>query len=188
MKKVIDVSIGRVSFTIDEDAYFKLQTYLSQFRSTIEDPIEANEVMEDVEARVAEIFMDKLKFNRQVVDLKMVDNVISHLGELDSEPKTKTNNLREEEVKTESKRLFRDTERRSLAGVCSGISYYVNIDVTIIRILFAVLAVFYGFAIILYIILWIVMPQAKTVPQKLQMMGITPTAENIRAYTFNHKN
>ena len=191
MKKVIEVSVGRMSFTIDEDAYLKLQNYLNRFKSTIVDPIEADEVMEDVEARVAEIFMSKLKFKGQVVDLKLVNSAIEHLGEIETEqpePKMESENVNQETAtNTESKRLFRDTDRKSISGVCSGLSYYFNIDVTIIRILFVIFFVFYGSGLMLYIVLWLVMPKAITVPQKLQMRGITPTAENIRKFTNSQK-
>lgn len=189
MKKVVDVSIGHMSFTIDEDAYFKLRSYLDCFKATIKDSVEADEVMEDVESRVAEIFMEQLKFLGQVVDISLVDSVISHLGEIDSESKKEQTDGFYEKTNApkSSKQLFRDSDRRKIAGVSSGLSYYFDVDVTIIRVLFVVFSIFYGFAFLLYMILWVAMPMATTVAQKLQMRGVPPTAENIRMYTYSQK-
>lgn len=188
MKKVLDVSIGRINFTIEEDAYFRLREYMRRFEATIPDKNEAQEVMEDVEARIAEIFLEKLKYPNQVVDMRLVDIVIEHLGEVE-QPQSEDTTAQEPkgEYTKGEKRLFRDMDRKNIAGVCSGLSIYSNIDVTIIRILFVVFAFFYGFAIPVYIVLWIVMPKAITVAQKLQLRGLAPTAENIRLYTFTHK-
>ena len=188
MKKVLDVSIGHVNFTIDEDAYYRLRGYLKRFEASIPDKNEAHEVMEDVEARVAEIFLNEAKFPRQVIDIKLVEKVIAHLGEIESEQSnSEMNELYEENYTKGAKRLFRDPDRKNVAGVCSGLSLYSGIDVAIIRVLFVLFTIFYGAALLLYIILWVVIPKAKTVAQKLQMRGIAPTAENIRIYNYTHK-
>lgn len=188
MKKVIDVSIGRINFTIDEDAYYRLKEYMRRFEATIADKNEAREVMEDVEARIAEIFLEELKYPAQVVDNQLVDIVIEHLGEVEDSP---TSSEADHQAKGEytkgEKRFFREMDRKMIAGVCNGLAIYSNIDVTIIRVLFVVFAFFYGFSIPVYIVLWIVMPKAITVAQKLQLRGIAPTAENIRLYTYTHK-
>lgn len=84
MKKVIEVSIGGINFTMEDDAYFRLKDYLKRFEETIPDKQEAREVMEDVEARVAEILQKEIKYSNQVVDMKQVQTVIDHLGEVDS--------------------------------------------------------------------------------------------------------
>ena len=87
MKKVIEVSIGGINFTMEDDAYYRLKEYLRRFEETISDKKEAREVMEDVEARVAEIFQKEMKFSNQVVDMKLVQVVIDHLGEVEPKPK-----------------------------------------------------------------------------------------------------
>jgi len=187
MKKVLDVSIGRVNFTIDEDAYFRLREYMKRFEATISNKDEAREVMEDVEVRIAEIFLKELKYPDQVVEMHLIDIVIAHLGEV--EPDTKY--IQEEADRPlytkGEKRLFRDVDQKKIGGVCSGLSSYFNIDVTILRIIFVLLIFLYGFTFVVYIILWITMPKAVTVAQKLQMRGFATTAENIRTYTSNHK-
>lgn len=193
MKKVIEVSLGGVSFSMEEDAYYKLQGYLYRFEETIEDKQEAKEVMEDIEARVAEIFQKEMKFPQQVVDLKLVQIVIDHLGEIESFDNTSTMDESESGYKNMSgytigeKKLYRDCDRKVLGGVCSGLAAYFDVDTTLIRILFAFTAFFFGVTIFLYIILWIAMPKARYVMDKLRMHGYAPTAENIKRYTYEHK-
>jgi len=191
MKKVIEVSIGRINFTMEDDAYFRLKEYLKKFEETIPDKVEAREVMEDVEARVAELFQKEMRFPNQVVDMNMIQIVIDHLGEVETETFEQEDytakGTYDPNYTRGDKRFFRDMDEKMVAGVCSGISAYTGVDVTIIRVLFAVFSFAYGTAIIAYIILWIVSPRAVSVAQKLQMRGYAPTAENIRKYTSQYK-
>jgi len=190
MKKVIEVSIGGMSFTIEDDAYWKLKNYLNKFELTITDKHEAKEVMEDVEARVAEIFQKEKKYSSQVVDVKLVDIVISHLGEIE------TNNNSDMYANEQSgsynfekstKRFYRDPDDKKIAGVCSGLSAYFGVDVTLIRVIFLVALLGYGSTFLLYIVIWIATKQAITVAQKLEMRGIPVTAENIKRFTSENK-
>lgn len=194
MKKVIEVNIGGINFTMEDDAYFSLKDYLKRFEETIPDKQEAQEVMEDVEARVAEIFQKEMKFSNQVVNVKLVQIVIEHLGEVEPDRKqtnTNTNNqsgsMNDQSYTLGERRLFRDTDEKMIAGVCSGLAAYLGIDVTIVRIIFVVLFIVYGTGLFTYIILWIVVPKALSVAQKLQMRGFATTADNIRKYTSQHK-
>lgn len=191
MKKVIEVSIGGINFTMEDDAYFKLKTYLNNFEETIPTIQERKEVMEDVEARVGEIFQKELKYSSQVVDNQLVQVVIDHLGEVERKQtdttKDRFNHLENDYAKGE-KRLFRNPDDKMISGVCGGLAAYFNIDVTIVRVLFVLIAFFYGTALFVYIVLWLVVPVANSITQKLQMRGFAPTAENIRKYTSQHKN
>jgi len=191
MKKVMEVSIGGMSFTIEEDAYYKLKDYLSRFEATIANKKEAREVMEDVEARVAEIFMKERKFQAQVIDTKFVDVVINHLGDIDMEQSNMNTGTQSGNYNTnyyrDSKRFYRDPDDKKIAGVCSGLSAYFGVDVTLIRIIFLVALLGYGSTLFLYIILWVATKEAATVAQKLEMRGIPVTAENIRNFTAGRK-
>ena len=194
MKKVIEVSIGGMNFTIEDDAYWKLKDYLNRFESTIVDKNEAKEVMEDVEARVAEIFMKEKKYYSQVVDLKLVDIVISHLGEIetnnnkDMNSNTNTNSQSSTfNFDRDTRKFYRDPDDKKIAGVCSGLAAYFAIDVTLIRLLFLAVLIFSGFSLPLYIILWIATKEAVTVAQKLEMRGIPVTADNIRKFSSGQK-
>lgn len=190
MKKVIEVSIGGINFTVEDDAYFRLKEYLKRFEETIPDKQEAREVMEDVEARVAEILQKELKYSNQVVDMKQVQTVIDHLGEVEvntSSQESGSDYNYDKDYTKGDKRMYRDVDEKMVAGVCSGLALYLGIDVTIVRILFAVMTFLYGTALLVYIVLWLVMPRALTVAQKLEVRGYAPTAENIRKFTSRHK-
>ncbi|MDU1891616.1 MAG: PspC domain-containing protein [Dysgonomonas sp.] len=192
MKKVIEVSIGGINFAMEDDAYFRLREYLKRFEETIPDKNEAKEVMEDVEARVAEIFQKDIKYSNQVVDMALVQIVIDHLGEVESsgqsaEKKYNAYNVNDKDYLKGEKRFFKDVDNKMIAGVCSGVAAYLGIDVTIVRIVWVILFCVYGTGFLAYLIVWIVAPKAETVAQKLQMRGYAPTAENIRKYTAQYK-
>ncbi|MDH6356002.1 phage shock protein PspC (stress-responsive transcriptional regulator) [Dysgonomonas sp. PH5-45] len=195
MKKVIDVNMGGISFSIEDDAYIQLKGYLSRFEKTINNPEDVKEVMEDVEIRIAEIFQKELRFPSQVVDSKLVDKVIDCLGDIEQQSAAENASSSSQEKKWQPdeeapfmrnnryRKLYRDSDSKKIAGVCSGIATYFDIDVTLVRIIFAVLVFCYGSTVVLYIALWIAMPVAQTVAQKLELRGVQPTAENIRRYT-----
>lgn len=191
MKKVVEVNIGGINFTIEDDAYIKLKSYLARFEATL--PTEdAKEIMEDIEIRVSELFQKEIKYPSQVVDEKMVDTVIECLGEVDQtgasnqtgNKETNTNNSNNKKMRSE-KKLYRNPEDKKIAGVCSGLSEYFNIDVTLMRIIFIVALFLYGSTLLIYIVLWIAMPEALTVSQKMEMRGESVTAENIKNYSGN---
>jgi phage shock protein PspC (stress-responsive transcriptional regulator) len=134
-----------------------------------------------------------MKFSNQVVDMKQVQAVIDHLGEVDMEANTQDAsysncNAYEKDYTRGDKRMYKDVDEKMLAGVCSGLALYFGIDVTIVRVLFAAATVLYGTALLVYIVLWIVMPKAVSVAQKLELRGYAATAENIRKFTSQHKN
>lgn len=188
MKKVVEISLGGIGFTIEEDAYHLLKNYLTRFEKTMVNEREKIEVMEDVEARIAEIFQKERKYEQQIIDVKLVRTAIGYLGEIEDEP---TENVKQEFTfdKGTAKRFYRDVDNQKIGGVCSGISAYFNIDVTLVRIVFVVALLCYGSTFILYVILWIVTNPAVTVAQKLELRGIPPTAENIKKYSvqYNYK-
>ncbi len=134
-----------------------------------------------------------MRFSNQVVDMALVQIVIDHLGEVEGASHSQKQNTYsaynsdDTDYTKGDKRFFRDIDNKMLAGVCSGLSEYTGIDVTIIRVIFVVLVFAYGTAILAYIVLWIVAPRALSVAQKLQMRGFAPTAENIRKYTSQSK-
>lgn len=187
MKKVIEVSIGGYSFAIEDDAYYRLKNYLTRFESAILEKEEAKEVMEDVEARVAEIFRKEMKYPDQVVDLNLVEVVITLLGEIDQDIPTMGDSLNNFDQARNTKRFYRDPDDKKIAGVCSGIAAYFSIDVTLVRIIFLLSLLVYGFTFWLYIIIWIATKQALTVVQKLEMRGLPITADNIRRFNLIKK-
>ena len=192
MKKVITANIGGFCFVVEEDAYVRLDHYLNSFRASIANKQDIAEIMEDIEARMAEIFHENLKSSHQVVDMKLVDQVISQLGYPEGSPgvdeQTTGASYAGGRTTVESsakapKRLFRDPDNTMLGGVCSGLGAYFDVDLVLVRAIFLVALLFGGASFWIYIIMWIVVPKANTIAEKLQMRGEPVTAENISNFT-----
>jgi phage shock protein PspC (stress-responsive transcriptional regulator) len=182
MKKVITANIGGFCFLVEEDAYFRLDKYLNSFRASISNKQDIAEIMEDIEARIAEIFHENFKTSNQVVDMKLVDKVISQLGYPEGNAHKKEPSPTGVNQKG-PKRLFRDPDNTMLGGVCSGLAAYFDVDLTLIRVLFLVGLIPGGVSFWVYIIMWIVVPKANTIAEKLQMRGVAVNAENISNFS-----
>ncbi len=188
MKKVVTVGIGGRSFVIDEDAYQKLERYLAKFRQKTGEGSEAADIMEDLEQRIAELFYEELSGKGEVVSISMVNRVVDQLGMPDGSPaedfgEGNSNATFNTPPFAAIKRLYRDPDNRVIGGVCSGLGHYLNIDMVIIRVIFAISLFMGGLGFWAYIIFWIVAPQAMTASQKCEMRGIPVTAENLRKFS-----
>ncbi|MPQ45416.1 PspC domain-containing protein [Marinifilum sp. N1E240] len=188
MKKTLTINISGSIFHIDEDAFDKLQSYLRTLNQHYGSGEEGREIITDIEARIAEIFQEKLSSKGQVVNVEMVEEVISIMGNPEEIFATDDESSEQETTSTTSaqpngkkkRRLYRDPDHRVLGGVSSGLAAYFGIDVVFIRLLFALFFIVgYGFSFILYIILWIVVPKAITTTQKLEMKGKKVNISNI---------
>lgn len=184
MNRTISINLSGLLFNLEEGAFNKLSNYLKQLRRSFDNTEGCDEIMADIEGRIAELFTEKLK-NKQVILEREVDEVIGVLGapedyetdEADEPgPSRHTAGYRTEES---SRRLFRDPESAVLGGVCSGISYYFGIDPLWLRLAFVIALFFAGTGPLLYIILWIVIPKANSTAEKLQMRGEEVNIENI---------
>jgi phage shock protein PspC (stress-responsive transcriptional regulator) len=184
MKKVINVGIGGRSFVIDEDAYQQLEKYLEKFRDKIGMGVQTKDVMEDLEQRIAELFAESLKSEQEVVNLSLVSKIISQLGMPDGSPADDDFNSFETVNKVVTKRLYRDPDSRVIGGVCSGLAYYLNVDVVLVRVLFCIAFMLGGVGFWGYIIFWIVTPLANTASKKCEMRGLPVTAENLRKFSI----
>lgn len=185
MKKVVNAGIGGRPFILEEDAFSKLESYLSSFKSKINMGSQEKEVMDDLEMRIADLFEEKLGSGSEVVTLQMVEEIISRLGMPDGSSPFENggDTSSSASASAESKgprKFYRDPDDRVIGGVCSGLAQYLNIDVVLVRILFVVFSLIGGAGIWVYIILWIVAPRAMTAAQKCEMRGWPVTAENIR--------
>lgn len=185
MKHTIEEGIGGWTFTLEEDADIKLENYLNQFDSSL--TVEhKKEIMDDLENRIAELLQTKAGKTGQVVTSYMIDEIINELGMPDgSKPKTETNETTQKEMIPTPRKLYRNSDDKKIAGVCSGIAAFFNIDVSLIRIimLVALLCASTGFWI--YLAIWIVAPEAKTPAQKCEMYGLPVNAENMAGFTNN---
>ena len=181
MKKTINAAIGGCSFTINEDAYACLDNYLERFKAAVADGNQSAAVLDQLEARIA----DQLKFklgSREVVDLKMAEAVIGDLGYTEL-PESKKNEAPKHEEPRSAKKLFRDPDGKSIAGVCSGLALYFDIDVVLIRVIFLVALICGTAGFWIYVAIWIVAPMANTAAEKCELRGIPATAENIRRFS-----
>ena len=183
MKKVVIVSLAGRSFTLEEDAYKRLKAYLDHYRSrlTVSD-VQKGEVMEEIEERIAELFGQQLGGADKVVTLPLVEQVAQALGMPDGTSEGGSANPNPDYFKT-GRKLYRDPDEMKIAGVCSGLSLYLDLDVTLIRVLMLVALVFGGTGFWVYIILWIAIPMADTSAKKCELRGLSPTAENMSRFT-----
>ena len=188
MNKTVSVNISGFIFNIEETAFEKLNRYLNTIRGYFSESTGAEEIIEDIEARIAELFQEKISDNYQVIKLKDVNEVIEVMGQPEEYI---DNDLNEEEesgrrysestssARNKYRKIYRDPDDKVLGGVCSGIGYYFGIDPIWIRLFFIVLLLGFGTGVLLYIILWIIIPKANTPSEKLEMKGNPVTAENI---------
>ena len=186
MNKTVTINIAGLFFHIDEDAFIKLSNYLDAIKNSLNTEGK-EEIINDIESRIAEIFSEKIDPKTGVVSMIDVENIINIMGQpedyrLDDENDAQYNSTESnftENYTRRPRKLFRDGEKRVLGGVLSGLANYFNIDVVWIRILFILLVFVYGMSIIIYPILWIIIPKAKTVSDILEMKGEPVNITNI---------
>ncbi|CAL65965.1 PspC domain-containing protein [Christiangramia forsetii] len=184
MNKTVNINLAGTFFHIDEDAYARLQRYLEAIRHSFSNTQGRDEIISDIEARIAELFSEKRKDDRQVISIKEVEEVITIMGQpedymvdeeiFEDEPK------RTKSTRTIGKQLFRDTENGHVGGVSSGLGHYLGIEAIWVRLLWVLLTIFSsGAFVLIYIAFWIFVPEAKTTADKLAMRGEEVTVSNI---------
>jgi len=185
MNKTININLGGFFFHIDEIAYQKLRRYLESIsKSLSEDSQGKNEIIADIEARISELLSEKITDTRQVVSESDIEDIIVIMGQpedyTDAEESYSDANYSYSRNKETGKKLFRDGDDKFLGGVASGIAHYFNIDTIWVRLLFLIITVAgIGAGILVYIALWILLPEAKTTAEKLQMEGEAVNIDNI---------
>jgi len=185
MNKTININLGGFFFHIDEIAYQKLRRYLESIsKSLSEDSQGKNEIIADIEARISELLSEKITDTRQVVSESDIEDIIVVMGQpedyTDAEESYSDANYSYSRNKETGKKLFRDGDDKFLGGVASGIAHYFNIDTIWVRLLFLIITVAgIGAGILVYIALWILLPEAKTTAEKLQMEGEAVNIDNI---------
>lgn len=189
MNKTVNINLAGTSFHIDEDAFGKLSRYLDAIRKSLKSADGSEEIMQDIEARIGEIFSEKIESPTQVVSLKILDEVIAVMGqpedyEVDDEifddvpPSSKT--YTKSSGNASHKQLFRDVDNKYISGVSSGLGHYFGIDAIWVRLIW-ILLIFAGFGspILVYILLWVLVPPALTTSDKLKMTGEPINISNI---------
>ncbi|MCF6132307.1 PspC domain-containing protein [Flavobacterium wongokense] len=182
MNKTVNINIGGLVFHIDEDAYQKLTRYFEAIKRSLSNSSGKDEIMKDIEMRVAELLTEKQKSDKHVINNKDVDEVIGVMGQpedyrLDDDADDKP--AEPFYPYTKSKKLYRDKDRATIAGVCTGLSHYFGIESVWIKIFFILLIWAGGAGIIAYLVLWIATPKAITTTEKLEMTGEPVTISNI---------
>jgi len=181
MKKTLTISISGFVFHVEEDAYEKLHLYLEAINSHFKGFAGKEEVISDVEARIAEILQKNISESKEVITIADIEEVIAIMGQpsdfgMDEETEPGAPSPYYSAL---PKRLYRDPERKMIGGVCTGLGSYFNIDPVWVRVIFLVSIAVSGFGLLVYIILWIVVPEARTTAERLEMKGEPVTVSNI---------
>ncbi|PJE43889.1 MAG: hypothetical protein CUR32_03915 [Flavobacterium sp.] len=181
MNKTVNINIGGLFFHIDEDAYQKLSRYFDAIKRSLSNSSGKDEIMKDIEMRVAELLTEKQKSDKHVINNKDVDEVIVVMGQPEDYRIDDDGTESKSEpffAATGRKKLYRDKDRGLIGGVCTGLGHYFGVDAVWIKIIFLLLA-FTSFGVIAYLILWIATPKAVTTSEKLEMTGEPVTISNI---------
>ncbi len=178
MKITVNTNLAGYAFHMDEDAYQHLRHYLVRLEKEFSGEEGSQEIIADIEARMAELFKLRLNKYKQVISLEDIEEVLTVLGS----PEAISGNGAEDKAfhRTAPRRFYRDPDGRIFGGVCAGLAAYFSINPLWIRILFVILVLAGSFGIWLYLILWLVLPEALTTAQKLEMRGAPVTITNIK--------
>lgn len=205
MKPTVKVSIGGIAFNLEEDAYQLLNDYLQALSRHFSNNPEADEIIADIEARMCELLLMRLGSKDVVVSKAEAQETINIMGNpkdfgdddtSDSSYSQKqysysTSTREKDSFNYLKKKLYRDRDHGLIFGVCSGLGHYFKIDPVVIRVIFVgLLIIFNLFTLkaaltiaLIYGILALVIPDAKTFEQKVSMTGTDPSIENIEDRT-----
>ncbi|NLH23089.1 MAG: PspC domain-containing protein [Bacteroidales bacterium] len=204
MKKVIKVSINKMPFTLAEDAYSVLKVYLDHLRRYYSGREGGSEIVDGIEERIAELLAERTGMDGRVVSKADIDNILEIMGPVEvieeegEEPAPGTGTFRGEP--RPPKKLYRDVDHKILCGVCSGLAAYFNIEVVLVRLIYAVLfflpsiihwsvnfrnwgGFIFNFPwifVVAYVVMWIIIPAAHTVEEKYAMRGEPLSAKGVQ--------
>ena len=200
MKEVKKCSISGIAFTLDADAYALLSRYLDSLKATYAETADGDEIVADIEARIAELILSQQE-NSRVVETPLLRQIISQMGTAEDISSESETDAAKKQPRI-PRRLYRDTENAKLGGVCAGIGKYFDVDPVWIRLamfLPILLTVFqwipfmrwtgpmmgnlFGIFVICYVIMWFAVPAARSARQKLEMEGEPITVRSIREKT-----
>lgn len=186
MKRTITMNLSGIVFHIEEDAYEKLSNYLQTIKGYFKNTQGCDEIMGDIEARIAEMLQSKVNAGKQAVVMADIDHVISVMGSPETFAQEGAENKESKNTKenytysyTGRRRVFRDPDDKVIGGVCSGIANYFDFDPIWLRAAFAISFFVFGSGFLIYILLLIIIPKARTVSEKLEMKGERVDVNNI---------
>ncbi len=182
MQKIIQVTLGGRVIPIEEQAFADLDEYIHSLEIQFAGEEGKDEILQDIENRIAELFAIKLDSGADVIDradIKKVKETLGYASQLDEEPtpigkQYNNNHNRNYTYEPNMRRLYRNPNDRMIGGVCSGLANYFDIDPVIVRLVFAILFLTGGIGVIAYLIAWAIIPAARTPQQMYQMTGVPP--------------
>lgn len=187
MKKTIDINLAGLRFALDEDAYQRLNAYLRALEAQLAQTPGKEEILADIEGRIAELFTANLNLGKQVINLAEVDAVVATMGAPED---FAGDNAEGERIsgdwqplgaeESSKKRLFRDADDRVVGGVASGLAAYFDVDPVVVRLVWAASIFLGGLGAWLYVIMWVVVPPARTTADRLRMRGEKVNWKNIQ--------
>ncbi|HUC87781.1 MAG TPA: PspC domain-containing protein [Candidatus Binatia bacterium] len=177
MNEVTKIHLGRQAFTISVDAHHELKNYLEAINNQVGD----KDVAQEIELRMAELLNERGVTANKVILASDVDFLKTQLGNpndfKDDENETQASNIKQED----SKHLFRDTDNAMIAGVAAGVAQYFGIDTLLVRILFIIFVIITaGWGLLLYVVLWLLVPEAKTSSDRLRMAGKPVNVDSLK--------
>ncbi|RFC53268.1 PspC domain-containing protein [Brumimicrobium aurantiacum] len=185
MKRTTTINLAGMVYHIEEDAFQILQKYLLDIKRVFSYQEGVDEMVYDIEVRIAELFQERLNKNKEVITSSDVNEVVQIMGspnQYDENYEGDTDEQFYEEHYESPKRLYRDTDEGMLGGVSAGLAHFFGIDPVLIRVFWIILVLVGGSGVLIYIIAWIAIPEAKTTAQKLQMRGQSPNLDNIKDF------
>lgn len=191
MNKIEYINLGGIPLAVDMDAAQRLQDYLYELDDYFGKSEYADEIIQDIELRLAELIEESMS-NRKVANMADVEKSIKIMGRPEQfeqpggdEPED-SRKRRNQEGTAYSRKLYRDPKNKVIAGVCSGVAAYFDINEPIwIRLAFVFLFITGGAGVLIYVILWIIMPKARTSIDRLRMKGQPIDLENIERMVEN---
>ena len=192
MNKTIIININSIVFHIEEDAYDTLRSYMIDIKKHFGNSAESKEILEDIENRIAEMFSERIQTGRkEVINLEDVHQVIDQMGRVSDFEGNEETTFEEEQgytpreaqnspIESFGKKLMRDPDDKIFGGVCSGLAHYFAIEPIWIRLLLVLFFLLGGSGVLVYFILWIVMPMAETRADKMAMRGEKPNLQNFK--------
>ena len=182
MNKTVSINLAGIFFHIDEDAYQNLKNYFKAIKKSLQNSEGESEILADIEGRVSELFSERIKSSQHVISNKEVDEIVSIMGQPEDykiDEALFEESPEQEKSDIHKRRLFRDSDGAYVGGVSAGLGHYFGIDPLLIRLVWVLLIFGAGMGPLLYVILWILIPAAKTTAEKLAMMGKPVTISNI---------
>ncbi|WP_312788839.1 PspC domain-containing protein [Sphingobacterium sp.] len=187
MNKTIIININSIVFHIEEDAYEVLRSYMIDIKKHFGQSEDSKEILEDIENRISEMFTEKIQAgSKEVLNMEDVNAVIDQMGRVSDFETEDQDDYASFQRQTNSdgfkvgKKLMRDPDDKVFSGVCSGLGHFFGIEAKWVRLLFALFVVIGGSGVLVYVILWIVMPLAITRADKMEMRGEAPNIHNFK--------